>query len=1072
MNIDEVEDSYQLSPMQQGMLFNSFYAPHSGVDIEQIIISLPEKMNVSAFRRSWQNVMERHAVLRTAFSLHGSEEPMQYVYKQVALPFDEHDWQDLARIEVERRIENFLLDDRRRGFNLAMAPLMRLVLLRIDESDYRFIWTLHHSLLDGRSFMIILKEVFSLYDALCDGHDVMIKRPRPYRDYIEWLRKQDVGRSRAYWQEMLDGFNSAGPLSLDRACLMKTIAGHGRQAKCLSLSLTVGLQLFAEQNQLTLNTLMQGAWALLLGCYTGSNDLVFGAVRACRKSAIEDMEAMVGIFINTLPVRVLLDPEKPLLQWLKEIRLSWIELRQHEHTPLVMIQELTGSTHRNPLFESILVFEKYSLNTFLKTECGSWGDRKCSIHRQTNFPLSIGIFAEDELSIEMNYDKSRFDDNTITRLLNNMETLLCNMIMYPARPLSEIQILSEAERQMMLVEWNREKTDFPQDICIHHLFEQWAVRTPEETAVVFEEKRLTYQQLSHRANRLAISLLQQGIGPEDLIGICVERSLEMVIGVMGILKAGAAYVPLDPAYPLERISFMLNDAQVRVLLVHEQTAPLLKDLKVKMIFINADLDGGAEEEESASFVSVSPDNLAYVIYTSGSTGRPKGVMISHRNVVGFLYSYKQVTRDGEKRIGTMVAPFSFDTSVEEMFSTLCFGGALHIVRPEQSADAEYFADYLINHRITTAYIVPDLLREVAGYLEKKKDQLNLRCLITGLAPKKQQVLQRFRDLSEGLRILNAYGPTEVTYGATAFEFIAASEPDRDVPIGRPFPNYEVYIVDSQINPVPVGVCGELLISGVGLSRGYRNLPDLTAEKFICNPFSRDPGAKLYRTGDMCCYLPDGNIEFLGRLDDQVKIRGFRIEPGEIESVLNQHADIAQAVVIAREDQAGDKTLAAYIVPKNKHVLLTALRRFLKEQLPSYMLPSAFVMLDALPLMPNGKIDRKALPLPDFSKRSSEEDLVLPRTPTEEMISGIWSEVLDREKIGMHDDFFALGGHSLRAVQVIARINKAFGANISLRSFFEAPTIAGLSSLLQDICWQVQGRDLNKNRPEEYTVGEL
>jgi amino acid adenylation domain-containing protein len=546
----------------------------------------------------------------------------------------------------------------------------------------------------------------------------------------------------------------------------------------------------------------------------------------------------------------------------------------------------------------------------------------------------------------------------------------------------------------------------------------------------------------------------------------------MVIGIMGILKAGAAYVPMDPSFPRERLSFMLEDAKARVLLTQKQTTLLLPDQTVRRIFIDADTDAGTVEEISNPVVSVDPDNLAYVMYTSGSTGKPKGVMISHRNVAGFLYSYKKVTLDGQRRIGTSVAPFSFDTSVEEIFSNLCFGGSLHIVRPENSIDAGYFAKYLADHHINTTYILPDLLADVAGHLEKLKDRLNLKCLMTGLAPKKQSVLQLIREILPETMIVNAYGPTEVTYGATAFAFHSADHPDRDVPIGKPFPNYEVYIVDANLQPVPIGVSGELLIGGVGLARGYLNRPELTAEKFIFHPFSKEPGARLYRTGDLGSYLPDGNVEFLGRIDNQVKIRGYRIEPGEIESVLNFHPEIIRAVIVAREDHPGNKRLIAYIVLRDRQFPISELSRFLEGKLPSYMIPTSFVMLDELPLMPNGKLDRGALPPPDYSKGISEEYYLPPRTATEKSVAGTWSELLGIKTIGIHDNFFEMGGHSLLATQVVSRLNKTYNISIPLRSFFEVPTISGLASLIQDICWQIQGRDLVGNKSDEFMRGEL
>jgi surfactin family lipopeptide synthetase A len=565
---------------------------------------------------------------------------------------------------------------------------------------------------------------------------------------------------------------------------------------------------------------------------------------------------------------------------------------------------------------------------------------------------------------------------------------------------------------------------------------------------VFEDQQLTYRELNARANQLAHHLRKLGVGPEVLVGICIERSLEMLVGLLGILKAGGAYVPLEPEYPGERLSFMLEDTKAPVLLTQEHLRTKIPEHKAETIFLDSCWEVIAKENQENLSNETSTENLAYVMYTSGATGKPKGVMISHHNVVGFLHSFKQVTLEGEKRIGTSVATFSFDVSVEEIFSTLCFGGTVHLVSPECSTNVEYFANYLVDNHITMTYILPDLLRGVASHLEDMTDRMNLKCVITGLAPKKESLLQSIRNVSDQIRILNAYGPTEVTYGATAFEFLWANKPDRDVPIGRPFPNYEVYIVNSNLQPVPIGVVGELLIGGVGLARGYLNRPELTAEKFIPHPFSDKPGARVYKTGDLCRFLPDGNIDFIGRFDYQVKIRGFRIELGEIETVLKQHSDVKNTVVLAREDRPGDKRLVAYVVQKQGTVLtIHELHNFLKEKLPNYMVPSNFVFLDALPLTPNGKVDRNALPVPDTTRPDLEETYMAPRTPVEKTLSEIWAEVLGLEKMGIHDNFFELGGHSLLATRVVSRLRNAFRVELLLRSFFESPTIAEMALVI-------------------------
>ncbi|MCX6572011.1 MAG: amino acid adenylation domain-containing protein [Candidatus Aminicenantes bacterium] len=619
----------------------------------------------------------------------------------------------------------------------------------------------------------------------------------------------------------------------------------------------------------------------------------------------------------------------------------------------------------------------------------------------------------------------------------------------PEQPIQFLPLMGSDELKKILVDWNSDSVDFPQNACIHQLFEEWAEKRPEEIAVVLEDQQLSYQLLNTRANQLAHYLIKEGVGPDVLVGLCLERSIMMIVGMLGVLKAGGAYVPLDSRYPKERLIYMLQDARVHVLITQEKLAGLFVDLQIPVACLDTNADKLPSERKENPVREMSSENLAYVIYTSGSTGQSKGVMITHRNVVGFIFSYKQVTLDGEKRIGTSVAPFNFDTSVEEIYSTLCFGGTLHIVHPEKSVDVEYFARYLVDNRITTTYILPDFLSGVARNLEKARDEMNLKCVITGLAPKRENALQSFRNLSEKIRILNAYGPTEVTYGATAFDFKSSTDPDRFAPIGVPFPNYEVFIVDARLEPVPVGIAGELLIGGVGLARGYLNQPELTAQKFIPHPFKDEPGSLLYKTGDLCRFLPDGNIEFLGRLDHQVKVRGYRIELGEIEAFLLKHPGVKKAFALAREDKPGNKRLVAYIVTNQKpNPTISELRNFLKNKLPDYMVPSAFVILDSLPLMSNGKVDIHALPAPDKLRPVLESPYLAPRTAIEKRLADIMAEALDMEEVGVQDDFFELGGDSLMAVGLVAEIEKAFSIKLPLSILFQASTIEQLVNAIQ------------------------
>ena len=583
MNVNSTEDSYFLSAMQQGMLFHSLHAPQSGVDIEQLICALHENLSVSAFRRSWQRVIERHPVLRTSFSWQGVNEPLQKVHRQVTLPWVERDWRDVSTKQQELRLEAYLQDDRQRGFEITEAPLMRLALFRLAEAEYQFIWTFHHSLLDGRSLPLVLKELFAFYEAFCRDRELQLEQSRPYRDYIDWLGLQDFTRAESFWRQTLGNFTAPTPLVVDRNPIGSEEEGYGKQGIRLFETLTSALQSLAQQHELTLNTLVQGAWALLLSRYSGEEDVVFGATRACRRS-VKGSESMVGLFINTLPVRSRTSPEKLLLPWLKELRAQWVAMRDYEHTPLVKVQGWSDIPPGKPLFESILVFENYLLNSTLRSLGGS-ANREFRLLEQTNYPLTAIANVEAELSLQIAYSRRRFDDQTITRMLGHVRTLLESMVANPEQRLSDLSLLTTAERQM-LVDWNHTQVDSLKQACIHQLFEAQVERTPKAVAVVFEDQQLTYRELNRRANCLAHYLQKLGVGPEVLVGICVERSLEMVVGLLGILKAGGAFVPLDPEYPKSRLAFMLRDTQAPILLTQQRLIARLPESVAEVVCLD------------------------------------------------------------------------------------------------------------------------------------------------------------------------------------------------------------------------------------------------------------------------------------------------------------------------------------------------------------------------------------------------------------------------------------------------------------------------------------------------------
>ncbi|BAZ11501.1 amino acid adenylation domain protein [Calothrix sp. NIES-4071] len=1052
MKHKNVEDAYPLSPMQQGMLFHSLYAPDEDVYIEQMSFNLNGTLNVAAFVRAWQQVVERHPILRTAFVWEKLEKPIQVVGRQVTLPWEEHDFRGVSPDQQQKQLEVLQLKERLRGFDISKAPLMRFTLIRLQQTTYHFIWSHHHLLLDGWSVPLVLKEVIAYYKAFCQGENLYLERPRPYRDYIGWLQQQNIAQAEVFWRSMLKGFTTPTPLrkNLVSQRLPNQKVSYCEQERKLSATCTAALQTLAHQHQVTLNTFIQGSVALLLSRYSGEEDVVFGATVSGRPPTLAKAESMVGLFINTLPVRVKVNPGASVLPWLHSLQTQQVEAREYEYTPLVQIQGWSEVPRGLPLFETIVVFENYPIDASLHSPgIGLEISNVCSFDR-TNYPLTISVVPGEELLLKIAYTNGDgFDTATIERMLGHLVTLLESIIANPHQHLEELSILTPAERHYLLVELNQSST-FNTQQCIHHLFEKQVVLAPDAVAVVFGTKSLTYEQLNQKANQLAHHLISLGVKPEMLVGICVERSLEMVIGILGILKAGGAYVPIDPDYPQERLAFMIADANVSVLLTQEQLLHSLPNHQARIICLDADWDAIAQQLPLNPVNTNKPENLAYVIYTSGSTGQSKGVMIEHRSLVNAYFAWEQTYQlRASKTCHLQMASFSFDVFSGDLVRALCSGGKLVLSKREFLLSPKELYNLMVFQQVECAEFVPAVLRNLVEYLEQSQLSLDfMKLLVCGSDVWYGQEYQKFRSFcGSQTRLINSFGATEATIDSSWFEATthSALSSEQLVPIGRAFPNTQVYILDVNLQPVPVGVAGEIYIGGTSLARGYLNRPELTAQKFIPNPYSRSEG-RLYKTGDLACYLPDGNIEFIRRIDNQVKIRGFRIEIAEIEAVLIQHQVVREVVVLAREDLPGDKRLVAYVV-NDTPTTVPELRHFLKQKLPEYMVPGAFVFLEALPLTPNGKVDRKALPAPEIAT-IEQDNFKAPRTNVEEILAGIWSDILGVKQVSIDDNFFDLGGHSLIATQLISRIRKVFQVEVPLRYLFEEPTVAGLGAKIQ------------------------
>jgi len=1057
MNHAQIEDVYPLSPMQQGILFHSLYAPETAVYFEQLSCELQGDLDVAAFAQAWRRAVARHSILRTAFVWEEMERPLQVVYRHVELPVEEFDWRGRTPAEQRRDLAAFLTEDRRRGFDLSRAPLMRLALIRLADGARQLVWSHHHLLLDGWSMSQLLREVFGGYAAFSQGREPRLTPARPYRDFIAWLQEQNLDRAESFWRAALEGFTAPPALDLPKAQAEDRADGYGELLVHLSQETTAALKTLAREHQLTLNTIAQGAWALLLSRYNGQRDVVFGATVAGRPAELAGVETMIGLFINTLPVRVRVSPEAETLDWLRRLQAWQVEAREYEHMPLANIQRVWQSESEEmrdaTLFETLLVFENYPVESALREQLLSQTGlqiREARAFERTNYPLTILAAANQNFSLRALYDRSRFNAASVERTLEHLGALLQAIATEPRRRLFELTMGASDERRKLLVEWSGSASDYlPR--CAHQLVEEQAARTPNAVAVTFEDDRLTYAELDRRANQLARYLRGLGVGPESRVGVCLERSIAIVVGALGALKAGAAYVPLDASYPRERLDFMLADAAAQVLLTQRSLADRLPERGARLVLLDADWESVSRESAEPFDSGATPENLAYVIYTSGSTGQPKGVAMPHRALVNLLCWQLRNSRLVGNARTLQFAPLSFDVSFQEIFSTWVAGGELALVRDELRRDSESLWRYLRERRIARLFlpfVALQDLAEASAAIADLPEELSEVITAGEQLHVTRQVAELFGRLA-GSQLHNQYGPTESHVVTSHSLSGAASEWVPLPPIGRPIDNSRVYVLDRDLNLAPIGVAGEIHISGVNVARGYLNRPDLTAERFIPDLFSGQAGERLYRTGDLARYLPNGEIEFLGRDDHQVKIRGFRVELGEVEAALMKHTAVKNAVVLARAHASGRRRLTAYIVAATAaQPSINELREFLRERLPEYMSPAAFVFLDALPMTPSGKVDRRALPAPEASRPDLAEAFIAARTPVEEMLAEIWRQTLDVEQVGARDNFFELGGHSLLATQLISRVRAAFNIELPLRALFDSPTAAGLAARIE------------------------
>ncbi|MEG4425925.1 MULTISPECIES: amino acid adenylation domain-containing protein [unclassified Microcoleus] len=1050
--------AFPTSFAQQRLWFIDQFEPGNPFYNLPAAVLLKGRLNVVVLELSFKEIVRRHEALRTTFATVDGQ-PVQVVGQQFNFGLQVLDLQKWAESEREKKVKQLAAEEASKPFDLTKGPLLRASLLQLDAEEYVLLLTLHHIIFDGWSIGVFLQELAALYEAF------LIGKPSPlpelsiqYADFAiwqrEWLAGDRLQTQLNYWKKQLSGAPPLLELPADRPRPPAQTYRGAKESFLIPRTLASALKKLSRQENVTLFMTLLAAFKTLLYRYTGQADIPVGSPIANRNRA--EIQGLIGFFVNTLVLRTDLSGDRTFRQLLDRIREVSLEAYAHQDLPFEkLVEELQPDRNLsyNPLFQVAFVLQTAPVAA---ESIAGLNLTLLDVENQTA-KVDLTLYLEEkqeEISGQFEYSTDLFDAVTIRRMAGHFLTLLEGIAANPDRRIEELPLLGKKERHQLLVEWNDTRADYSSDRCIHQLFEAQVDRTPDAIAVVFEEQKLTYRELNERANQLAHYLQKLGVKPEVLVGICVERSLDTIVGILGILKAGGAYVPIDPANPRDRLAFILEDAQVNVLLTEEKLLQTLPKCSAKILCLDADKSAFSQHSKENPASGTTAENLAYIIYTSGSTGIPKGVLVPHSNVVRLFAATQSWYNFNEQDVWTLFHSYAFDFSVWEIWGALLYGGRLAIVPYSVSRSPQDFYSLLCKERVTVLNQTPSAFYQLIKTEESVGigEDLSLRLVIFGGEALDLQSLKPWFDRhgDRHPQLVNMYGITETTVHVTYRPLTAADLSKNASLIGRPIPDLQVYLLDRNSQPVPIGIPGEIYVGGAGVARGYLNQPELTADRFISNPFNDSLKARLYKSGDLARYLPNGDIEYLGRIDHQVKVRGFRIELGEIEAALGQHPDVAQAVVVVREDVPGDKRLVAYIIAnstaQNKpSILIHELRCLLKEKLPEYMVPAAFVTLEALPLTNNGKVDRQALPAPDRDRPELEEAFAAPSTGIEKILAEIWAQVLGLEQVGIDDNFFELGGDSILSIQVISKANQA-GLRLTPKQLFQHQTIAQLAAV--------------------------
>jgi len=1059
----EIEDIYILTPMQSGMLFQALLDPTSTAYFEQMSYRLKGKIQIDLVEKTISELYRRYDVLRTNFFYEENDRPLQVVLKEKAPQFHSEDIRTSVPVDKrEEWIETFKETDRNTPFDLRKDSLMRVCVIQVEDEEFEFLWSHHHILMDGWCAGILVEEFFEIYSNLVDGTQYALPPITPFRNYLEWLEKQDMKESRRYWQDYLSGYSEAATVPSFEIPESRE-QGYRREIcrRVLDKEKSAKLQELANRYQVTMNTLVQLLWGLLLGHYNGTRDVVFGSVVSGRPSQVDKVESIVGLFINTIPVRINSEEGAVFSDLLKNLQEQALESEPHHYISLANIQGDHSLKQR--LLDHVLIFENYPLVDQIEgvVTASEAGSRKMDLslsrsetYEQTNYDFNVIVVSTGTFSLKLEYNANKFTSAGVERIAAHFFSIIEQIMDNTEKKVEDITLLTEEEKQILLYKYNETGAPYPREKSLHRLFEEQVERVPDHQALLTLEGdiSLSYRDLNNKANCLASLLRERGV-EKSIVGIVSHRSMEALVAIMAVLKAGAAFLPIDPEYPHSRKRFMVEDSGLTHLLVQEpireENMELLKLLpQENTISLNDSLEFGKDGQTENPESGTDPGDIAYVIYTSGSTGMPKGVMVKHAGAVNYIHwAIRQYVKGAQVNF-PLFTSLSFDLTITSMFTPLLSGNSVVIFPAKiQEIPMEKLVE---DPRLGVIKLTPSHLKliiEQSRSAESKLKNSVKKLIMGGEALETKLAKQAVESFSEDVVIFNEYGPTEATVGCMIYAFNPESDNRQAVPVGIPADNAHIYLLDKQGNPVPKGIPGEMYISGDGLARGYLNRPELTAEKFLDNPFF--PGMLMYKTGDSARFIDDGNMEFLGRIDEQVKIRGFRVELGEIENILisfRKDSPIKDVRVLDRRIENGEHQLVAFIVSEDT-LTVSQLREYLVKEVPGYMIPSHFVQVDEIPLTANGKVDKKAL-LAKGSRLESGAEYVAPQKDTEKQISQIWSEVLNVERVSIYDNFFDLGGNSLNIIQVNNKIKAALERDIPIVTMFEYPTIASLVGYLE------------------------